>query len=66
MAKNKQQQEFVNGVDAATILGVSRRTIGNMIRDGRLRAHRMPGGRDLFIKRADIEAALQPVEVEVA
>jgi excisionase family DNA binding protein len=55
--------EFVTGTQAAAILGVTRRSIYNMIQDGRIRAYRIgPTGRDLRIRRNDLEAALVPVE----
>ncbi|OBI46982.1 helix-turn-helix domain-containing protein [Mycobacterium colombiense] len=56
--------EYVNGTQAAEILGKTRRTIGNMIRDGRLPAHRIGNSRELYIRRADIEAALTPIPAD--
>jgi excisionase family DNA binding protein len=53
--------EFVNAKEAAEIIGVTPRTIYNLISDGRLRAYRIPGTRDNRIRRSDIEAALLPV-----
>jgi excisionase family DNA binding protein len=58
----KIESEFVNGTQAAEILNVTRRTVYNMVRDGRLRAYRAGHtARDLRIRRSDIEAALVPV-----
>lgn len=55
------RSEYVNGIEAAEILGTTRRTIGNMIKDGRLPAYRIRNSRELYIRRTDIEAALTPV-----
>jgi excisionase family DNA binding protein len=45
--------------DAATYLGVTTRTVQQMIADGRLRAYRL-GPRIVRLRRDDIDAALQP------
>lgn len=63
-ARHTAESEFVNGTTAAAILGCSRRTISTMIRDGRLKAHRIGNSRDLYIRRGDIEAALTPVPTD--
>jgi len=45
--------------DSATYLGVTTRTVQQMIADGRLRAYRL-GPRIVRLRRGDIDAALQP------
>lgn len=44
--------------EAAGILRVSPRTVQRYIRDGHLKAVRLPGGRITRIRRADVEALL--------
>ncbi|EUA31993.1 MULTISPECIES: helix-turn-helix domain-containing protein [Mycobacterium] len=58
----KPREIFLNGNQAAEYLGVTRRTIGNMVSDGRLRAYRIRGGRDLRIRRSDLDNVLIPVD----
>lgn len=43
-------------------LGTSSRTVQRWIKDGRLRAIRLPGGRSYRIYQRDIEAALEVIE----
>ena len=45
--------------DTATYLGVTTRTVHQAIADGRLPAYRL-GPRIVRLRRADIDAALQP------
>jgi excisionase family DNA binding protein len=45
--------------DSATYLGVTTRTVQQMIADGRLRAYRL-GPRVVRLRPDDIDAALQP------
>ena len=51
---------FLTVDQAAQHLGVSRRTVERMVREGRLRWHRL-GARKRF-KREDLEASITPVE----
>lgn len=46
----------------ATMLGKHTRTVRRLVTRGALRGYHIPGSRGLYFKRADIEAALQPVE----
>lgn len=48
----------VNVAEAAELLRVSQRTVQRYIRDGHLKAVRLPGGRITRIKRADVAALL--------
>jgi len=43
-------------------LGTSSRTVQRWIKDGRLRAIRLPGGRSYRIYQRDINAALEVIE----
>ena len=48
--------------DVAKYLGVSSRTVRNMIADGRLRAYTL-GPRILRLRRSEVDAALEPIDV---
>ena len=50
---------FISIADAAAYLGVSVRTIRNMLTDGRLTARKL-GPQIVRIRLSDIDAALQP------
>lgn len=50
--------QYISQADAAELIGVTDRTIRNMLADGRLRGYRI--GRTVRLKRAEIEAALVP------
>jgi excisionase family DNA binding protein len=52
---------FVTQVEAAEYLGVTDRTIRQMIADGRLRAYQL-GPRVIRLRLDEIEAAMQPVD----
>lgn len=61
MASNTPRvtNEYISQRDAAKLLGYTDRTIRNMIGDGRLKGYRL--GRSVRLKRAEVEAALQPI-----
>lgn len=50
--------QYISQVDAGELIGVTDRTIRNMLADGRLRGYRI--GRTVRLKRAEVEAALVP------
>ncbi|MBF9521971.1 hypothetical protein BKG83_20815 [Mycobacteroides chelonae] len=52
------QHKYISQVDAAALLGVTDRTVRNMIADGRLRGYRL--GRTVRLRVDEIEAALVP------
>lgn len=54
-------REFTNQTGAAEYLGVTDRTIRNMIADGRLPGYKLGGSRAIRIRIADLEAVLQPI-----
>ena len=51
---------YITQKQAAEYLGVTDRTIRNMIADGRLKAYRL-GAHVLRLRLDEVEAALQPV-----
>lgn len=53
-------REFISQRDAAELIGVTDRTIRNMIADGRLKAYTL-GPRVVRLRRSEVEAALQPI-----
>ncbi|HTX55285.1 MAG TPA: helix-turn-helix domain-containing protein [Candidatus Baltobacteraceae bacterium] len=55
----KTPDRLVSIAEAAEYLGVSERTVRNMMHDGRLKGHRL-GGRVVRIRLSDIDAALEP------
>jgi excisionase family DNA binding protein len=58
IARNRKL--YITQGEAADILGVTDRTIRNMIADQRLRAYRL-GPRVIRLRLDEVEAALQPV-----
>jgi len=52
---------FTTQAGAATYLGVTGRTIRNMITDGRLPAYKLGNSRAVRIRIADLEAVLRPI-----
>lgn len=46
------ENEFISTIEAAQILGVSRVTVFNMVKDGRLKAKKV--GRNYIIRRRDL------------
>lgn len=50
--------QYISQADAGELIGVTDRTIRNMLADGRLRGYRI--GRTVRLKRAEVEAALVP------
>ena len=56
----KNRIVYVNQQEAADLLGVTDRTIRNMIADGRLKAYRL-GPRVIRLRLDEVEAALQPM-----
>jgi excisionase family DNA binding protein len=57
--KNTTNDRFISIAEAAKYLGVSERTVRNMLYDGRLRGHRL-GGRVVRLKLSEIDTALEP------
>jgi len=55
-------KELLTIQDVADLLELSKRTVERKIKDGVIPAFRLPGGRRLYVKRADLLAALEPVE----
>lgn len=51
-------RQYISQVDAARLLGVTDRTVRNMLADGRLRGYRL--GRTIRLKLSEVEAALVP------
>jgi excisionase family DNA binding protein len=58
-AKSTAKADFVSIADAAAYLGVTVRTVRNMLYDNRLRAYKL-GPRIVRIRLSDIDAALTP------
>jgi excisionase family DNA binding protein len=59
---NRTGDGFVGIAEAADYLGVSVRTVRNMLYDGRLKGYRL-GDRTVRLKLSQIDAALEPYEV---
>lgn len=57
---DSQRTVFVTQREAGDILGVTDRTIRNMLADGRLRGYRI-GSRNIRLKLNEVESALQPI-----
>lgn len=55
---NQDAQEWMSVAEVAALLKVTRRTVDRYIRGEHLPATRLPGGRLLRIRRADVEALL--------
>lgn len=55
----ERQHTYITPAEAAHMIGVTRRTVANMIRDGRLPAYRI-GARVTRLRADEVEAALQP------
>jgi len=55
----KTEDKFTSPAGAAEYLGVSVRTVRNMLADGRLKAYTL-GPRVVRIRLSDIDAALSP------
>lgn len=55
-----RRAEYLSPAEVAEVLGVSVNTIKRRIYDGDLRAYRL--GRQLRVKRADLDALLVPVQ----
>ncbi|SLF31386.1 excisionase family DNA-binding protein [Mycobacteroides abscessus] len=51
-------QKYISQADAAVLLGVTSRSVRNMISDGRLRGYRL--GRTVRLRIDEVEAALVP------
>lgn len=72
MKKNKQREEqrsefiarngpvYITQQEAAKLLGLTDRTVRNMIADGRLLAYQL-GPRVIRLRLDEVEAALQPI-----
>jgi excisionase family DNA binding protein len=56
----RNRKVYITQREAAEILGVTDRTIRNMIADGRLRAYRL-GAAVIRLRLDEVEAALQPI-----
>lgn len=54
-----ERRGYVSQAEAATYLGVTRRTVRQMVADGRLIGYRA-GSRLVRYKIADLDAAMQP------
>lgn len=52
------EDEYLTAPEVAAIFKVHLRTVQRYIASGKLRATRLPGGREYRIRRADAEAAL--------
>jgi excisionase family DNA binding protein len=48
--------------DVATYLGLSTRTVRQMVADGRLKAYRL-GPKVIRFRRSEVDAALEPMDV---
>ena len=59
-----ENRELLTLEKVAELLDVSVRTVQQRITDGTIRAFKLPGGRRLYVKKADLLAALEPVEPE--
>jgi len=58
-AKNSTADRFVSIAEAAEYLGVSVRTVRNLLYENRIRGHKL-GPRIVRIRLSDIDAALTP------
>lgn len=54
-------RRWLSQAEAGDYLGVTDRTIRNMIRRGQLRGHRVRGGRLIRIDRNDLDDLLRPI-----
>lgn len=52
----------MTAAEVADAAKVTRTTVSRWVRDGSLPAIRLPGGRTLRFRRADVDALLAPVE----
>ncbi|SKX94158.1 phiRv2 prophage protein [Mycobacteroides abscessus subsp. bolletii] len=57
-APQRISQKYISQVEAAALLGVTDRTVRNMIADGRLAGYRL--GRTIRLRIDEVEAALVP------
>lgn len=59
MASPKLERQYISLVEAAEYLGVTGRTVRQMIADGRLTGYRL-GARVVRLRRDEIDAAMRP------
>ena len=59
MARERVTQQYISQAEAATLLGVTDRTIRAAISDGRLQGYRL--GRTVRLRLDEVEAALVPI-----
>jgi excisionase family DNA binding protein len=57
-------KELLTIKEVAELLDLSTRTVERKIKEGIIPAFRLPEGRRIYVKRADLLAALEPVAVE--
>ena len=58
--RDPSRHRYFSILEAAEYLGVTTRTIRQMIADGRLTGYRL-GARVIRLRREDIDAAMQPI-----
>jgi len=58
MTKGTPHKVFISQAETGALLGVTDRTVRNMIADGRLKAYRI--GRTIRLRLDEVEAALEP------
>ncbi len=54
-----EHRDFLTPAEVAEMLGVKVETVNAWVREGKLKAGKLPNGRNRFL-RADIEAILDP------
>ena len=62
MATFEDSPDLLTTKEAAELLRVHVRTLHRMIARGDIPTFRLPGGRDLRIKKADLLSSLEPLE----
>lgn len=57
---NSPSQGWLRKKEAADYMGVSTSTVDRWVREGRLRAYYLPGGKTRRFRKADLDAAVAP------